>query len=206
MVGPNGAGKTSLLHALASIGPARGQVSIEGRPLARMSPTERIGKLGFLPASRDVAWPIRVRDLVALGLGGKGDEDRVRSCLRSLEAEQLIDRRLDELSTGERTRVLLARALISAPAVLLLDEPEAHLDPVRQLDLLDRLKREARAGAAVLASVHDLTLARTYADRVLVIEKGLIVADGPPADALAPAVVRRVFGVEWTDGAGWTRA
>ena len=201
LVGPNGAGKTSLIHCLAGLG--GGEILIEGRPLRNYPPAARIGRIALLPAERDIAWPLSVRDLVALGLGPRPDKARVERMLARIDATALADRRVDQLSSGERARVLLARALVAEPAVLLLDEPAAHLDPARQIALLALLREEARRGAAVLASIHDLALARANADRLIVMEQGRIIADGPPSEALAPAVVERVFGVRWSDGTGW---
>jgi iron complex transport system ATP-binding protein len=206
LVGPNGAGKTSLIHRLAGVGEGTGRTLIAGENLAGMPPVRRIGRIALLPANREIAWPLIARDLVALGLGGRADQRAVEEILASLDASQFADRRMDQLSTGERARILLARALVARPDVLLLDEPAAHLDPARQIALIERLRVEARHGAAVLASIHDLALARHFGDRVLVMERGAIVADGPPTEALTPEVVRDVFGVRWTDGAGWVRA
>jgi iron complex transport system ATP-binding protein len=206
LVGPNGAGKTSLIHRLAGVGEGTGRTLIAGENLAGMPPVRRIGRIALLPANREIAWPLIARDLVALGLGGRADQHAVEEILASLDASQFADRRMDQLSTGERARILLARALVARPDVLLLDEPAAHLDPARQIALLERLRVEARHGAAVLASIHDLALARHFGDRVLVMERGAIVADGPPAEALTPEVVRDVFGVRWTGGTGWVRA
>jgi iron complex transport system ATP-binding protein len=206
LVGPNGAGKTSLIHRIAGVGEGHGHTLIAGEPLAVMSPARRIGRIALLPANREIAWPLTARDLVALGLGGRSDFQAVEDVLASLDVVQFADRRMDQLSTGERARVLLARALVARPAVLLLDEPAAHLDPARQIAMLERLREEARHGAAVLASIHDLALARNFADRVLVMNGGHIVADGPPAEALAPDLLRSVFGVRWEAETGWVRA
>lgn len=206
LVGPNGAGKTSLLHRLAGIGEGSGTTLIAGIALGAMPPANRIGKIAFLSANREIAWPLVARDLVALGLGARPDSRAVMRTLASLDAVQFADRRMDQLSTGERARILLARALVAAPDILLLDEPAAHLDPARQIAMLERLRAEARRGAAILASIHDLTLARSFGDRVLVMQEGAIIADGPPVGALTPEVVRSVFGVRWEDAHGWVRA
>lgn len=206
LVGPNGAGKTSLLHRLAGIGHGSGAVMLDGQAIETLGPGARIGRIALLPAARELVWPLKARDVVSLGAGPHGHQNRVEAVLASVDALQFADRPVDRLSTGERARVLLARALVAAPAVLLLDEPAAHLDPARQIALVERLRIEAGRGAAVLASIHDLALARTHADRVIVMEAGRVVADGPPADALAPAVLARVFGVAWDAESGWRRA
>lgn len=206
LVGPNGAGKTSLIHRLANVGEGTGSTLIGGEPLAGMVPARRIGRIALLPANREIAWPLTARDLVALGLGGRSDPEVIETVLASLDIERFGDRRMDQLSTGERARVLLARALVARPDVLLLDEPAAHLDPARQIALVERLRMEAGRGAAVLASIHDLALARAFGDRVLVMESGRIVADGPPAEALTPDILRSVFGVRWENETGWVSA
>jgi iron complex transport system ATP-binding protein len=206
LVGPNGAGKTSLLHGLAGISGVSGEVRLGGVALASLSPAERVHRIALLPASRDLRWPLKARDLVALGLGGVRDDAAVASALASLGAEGLADRRVDRLSTGERARILLARALVARPDVLLLDEPAANLDPRWQLRVVERMRAEAKRGAAVLASLHDLALARTHADRAIVMDGGRILADGPSAEALSDAVLARIFHVAWSRDGGWTQA
>jgi iron complex transport system ATP-binding protein len=204
IVGPNGAGKTSLLRVLAGI-EGDGDIKIDGETLASLPPSRRTAMLAFLGASRDVRWPLTARDFVALGLAGSVDSDRVEHALRSLEAEIFAARRLDRLSTGERSRVMIARALAPGAGVVLLDEPCANLDPKWQLVVLDRLRAEAQAGAVVALSIHDLDLARRHGDRVIVVENGRIAADGAPADALSDGIVERVFGVRREKDC-WVRA
>lgn len=207
LVGPNGAGKTSLLHRLAGIGEGNGKTLLAGEPLDLLSPAARIGRIAFLSANREISWPLLARDLVALGLGPHvPDHNAVMETLASLDADAFADRRMDQLSTGERARILLARALIARPAVLLLDEPAAHLDPARQIAMLERLRQEAGRGAAVLASIHDLALARSFGDRIIVMRQGSIVADGTPSQALTSATLANVFGVRWDHATGWIRA
>lgn len=205
LVGPNGAGKTSLLHRLAGIGPGTGDIRIAGRLLADYGPEARRGRLSFLPASREMAWPLSARDLVALAVR-PGDPAAVDEALAKVDAATLAARRVDRLSTGERARILLARALAPCADILLLDEPAANLDPAWQIRVMAVLRAEAARGAAVLASIHDLALARASADRVIVMHDGAIVADGAPADALDVATLAAVFGVRWSASSGWVVA
>ncbi|MFS0736198.1 ABC transporter ATP-binding protein [Sphingomonas sp. 1P06PA] len=201
VVGVNGAGKTSLLHAIAGVA-GSGDVAIDGVALDRLPPARRLRALAFAPAGRAIAWPLAARDVVALGLGATRDPAAVEAALALVDGRALADRRADRLSTGERARILLARALVARPAVLLLDEPVANLDPRRQIETMALLRAEADRGAAVVAAIHDLALARVWADRVLVVDGGRIVADGPAADALSDQAISRWFGV--TPGAsGW---
>ncbi|HZF42044.1 MAG TPA: ABC transporter ATP-binding protein [Sphingomonadaceae bacterium] len=202
LVGPNGAGKTSLLHALARIGGPAGEVRVEGRSIDDISPAARPKSLGYVPAARELAWPLSVRDFVRL-TATKGDAAEV---LSGLKLDRLADRRVDTLSTGERTRVLLARALLPAPAVLLLDEPFANLDPLWQLRLVERLQDEAKGGMTVLVSVHDFDLAVRLARRMLVMDEGRLVADGRPDALFANGTIENVFGVARADRGGWTEA
>lgn len=205
LVGPNGAGKTSLLHALAGIGAATGEVRIAGQDLRLVPPARRIGLLAFLGARRDVSWPLTVRDFVGLAFAGRADEGAVDEVLDSVGISAFADRRTDRLSTGERSRVMLARALAPRARAVLLDEPCANLDPKWQLFAIERLRREAAGDRAVLLSVHDLDLAAGHGDRVIVVDRGKIVADGPPASALSAEVVARVFGVRRAARGRWRR-
>ena len=198
LIGPNGSGKTSLLHSLAGIGRPAGQVRIGGADPAAASPRQRQRLLSYLPAAREVAWPLDARSLIGLG---SPDPTYLPHVIQALDLAAFEDRRMDRISTGERSRALIARALAARPRLLLLDEPAANLDPLWQLRLMDFLKAEARAnGQAALVAVHDLDLAGAYADRLLVMAGGRIVADGDPEELLAGDVVPRVFGIERADG------
>jgi iron complex transport system ATP-binding protein len=186
LIGPNGSGKTSLLHALAGIGGAHGSVDMEGVDPRTLPASLRPAHLTYLPASRDVPWPLPARDLIALGGG--------TIAFPALELGPLLDRRIDTLSTGERSRVLIARALAPRPKLLLLDEPTANLDPLWQIRLLELVREElAQGGRAALLAVHDLDAAERYADRVLVMDGGRIAAEGMEQ-------VPAIFGVERRGG------
>ena len=199
LVGPNGSGKTSLLHAIVGIGSQAGEVRIEGVDPRQAPPADRPRLLTYLPASRDIKWPVSAADLIRLG----GEQD-IAPILSELDLEPFADRRVDQLSTGERARVLIARALAPQPLVLLLDEPVANLDPLWQIRVMELLRRCARASQAVLAAVHDLDLAGRHADRLIVLDQGRIHSDGDRRLLDSPAIAA-VFGVERRDGA-WQAA
>ena len=198
LVGPNGSGKTSLLHALAGIGDARGDVRIDGVDPHSEPPARRRRLLSFLPASREIFWPLVASDLIRLG-GGEPDA----GLLDALGIADFAGRRLDRLSTGERSRVLIARALAPRPRVVLLDEPVSNLDALWQLKLLDHLRESARRdGQAMLIAMHDLDLAAHYADRLIIMHGRRIAADGDPHGLLAGSQVGEIFGIE-RDGGRW---
>ena len=188
LVGPNGSGKTSLLHALAGIGAASGDVTMDGTDPRRLGPARRPSYLTYLPATRDISWPLLGRDLIALG-GGEAE-------FLSLELSALLDRRVDTLSTGERSRILIARALAPRPKLLLLDEPTANLDPLWQIRLMELVREEISAGGrAALVAIHDLDAAARYADRIIVMDRGCVVAQGLDGPHIAA-----IFGIERIDG------
>jgi len=193
VIGPNGSGKTSLLRALARIERPGGRVWLDGKDLDRQPPAWRAARLGFLPAGREISWAIPVRDLLALG-GSSPAALRHSEVVERLELGPLLDRPVDRLSTGERSRVLLGRLLLAGPVLLLLDEPLSHLDPYWVLWVLKMLREAAQAGASVLVTLHDLHQIGRF-DRVLVMENGRIADDGSPRDVLTSPVFERVFRV-----------
>jgi iron complex transport system ATP-binding protein len=197
LVGPNGSGKTSLLHALARIGGPAGEVRIDGRRPEHLAPAARRRLLSYLPASRDVAWPLAAQDLVRLGAG----EAEAREAMAALDLAPFARRRVDRLSTGERSRVLIARAFAPKPRLLLLDEPVANLDPLWQLRLMAQLRNAVEQGQGAIVAMHDLDLAARYADRLVLMDEGSIVAEGEPRAMLHSARLAEVFGIERVDGA-----
>ena len=196
LVGPNGSGKTSLLHALARIGGAAGAVAVDGLRPEDLPPARRRRLLSYLPASRDIAWPLTARDLVRLGSGA----DEADEAMAALDLTPWADRRVDRLSTGERSRVLIARALAAKPRLLLLDEPVANLDPFWQLRLMERLGESVRRGQGAVVAMHDLDLAGRFADRLVLMDQGAIVAEGEPEAMLGSPRLSEVFGIERVDG------
>ena len=205
VVGPNGAGKTTLFRvALGILSASVGAVRVLDKPLADWPREAMARAIAYLPQSADAHWPVTARRLVSLGRLphrrtfaplNSDDEAAVENALARCEALEFAERPIDELSAGERARVLLARALATQAPVLLADEPAAHLDPAHQLQLMTLLKEEAARGTAVAVTLHDLTLASRYCDEVVVMQSGRAVAQGTPASALNDATLAGVFGV-----------
>lgn len=205
LVGPNGAGKTTLLRALAGLIDSSGTILIGDDTLTDLSLRQRALRFGYLPQGHVVHWPLPVRDVVALGRypHGATDPDRLAPRDRDAVARAMIataitefgDRRVTELSGGERSRVALARVLALEAPVVLADEPTASLDPRYQLDVMRTLRVAADQGMLVIVVTHDLGLAARFADRVLVLSGGCLVAEGPPAEALSDQMIGDVFRV-----------
>jgi iron complex transport system ATP-binding protein len=201
LIGPNGSGKTSLLRALAAIEMTGGTVAVGGEDIPSATPARRPHWLTFLPASRDLVWPIRARDVIALGLA-KPDPQRIDDLLEQLELLPLADRPANWLSTGERARVLLARALAPSPRLLLIDEPLSNLDPFWVLKTLELLRETVRAAdCSAIVSLHDIDRVDAF-DRVLLVDQGRIAADLPPAEMLASLELSQSFRIERGEN-GW---
>ncbi|MDB5687297.1 MAG: transporter [Rhizorhabdus sp.] len=204
VLGPNGAGKSSLLGCLAGlIAPDSGTVTLDGVALAAIDRRTRARRIGLLPQSADVHWNIDVSTLVALGRfphrgrWGETDADRaaVARAMAATDVTDFADRGVNRLSGGERGRVLLARVLAGEPEWLLADEPLASLDPAHQLDVLDRLRYVALAGAGVIVVLHDLNQAARVADDILMLRDGRVVAHGTAAEMLTAERIAETYGV-----------
>ena len=206
VVGPNGAGKSSLIRAFAGLLPLTGGVvRLQWDDVTRLSLRARAARVAYLPQEGRIAWNLPAIEVAALGapfLSGADAMSAARTALEEVEAGHLADRGVAEMSGGERARVLLARALATGAPALLADEPTAGLDPEAQLMVMDRLKTRAAAGQAVLVSLHDLALAARFADRIVVLDAGRVVADAAPLAALTPEVMAGTFGLaaRWIDG------
>jgi len=202
LVGPNGGGKTSLLRSLARVERASGLVEIDEEDVDAAPLARRRHLLSFLPASRDVTWPIAARDVIALGLDRR-DETRIGELIHQFELEPLANRPIDRLSTGERARVLTARALAARPKLLLLDEPLSNLDPYWVLRFLELLRAAAGVGQAVVVALHDLSLLPRF-DRALLVAKGKVCMDEAPAQLVLDERFEEIFRIRGEAGGGWT--
>jgi cobalamin transport system ATP-binding protein len=202
VVGPNGAGKSTLLAVVAGLlKPLTGSLTLCGQPISRWSIRERARRLVWLGQTANADGDIAAHEVVRLGrlpqfglLGAPtaADDAAVMAALAETEAAAFAHRRLGELSGGERQRVLLARAFAASASVLLLDEPTMHLDAPHQRRLISSLRSRARAGAAVISVLHDLTLALA-ADRLLVLADGRVRADGAPGEPAVREALVEVF-------------
>ncbi len=192
LIGPNGAGKTTLLRAALGLEPHAGRSSLAELPL-----TARARQAAFLPQARQIAWPVDVETLVGLGRlphgGPAADAAAVEAALARLDLLSFRHRIATRLSGGEQARVLIARALAQEAPLLLADEPIAGLDPGHQLATMEIFARLAGEGHGVVVAVHELGLAARFCDRLLLMDAGRLVADGPPAAVLSEANLARVF-------------
>jgi iron complex transport system ATP-binding protein len=204
VVGPNGAGKSTLLRALVDALPSGGTVLLGGTDLGRLAPRERARRMALVEQDSSAPVSQEVLDVVLLGrtphrprwgADSESDVEIAEAALARAGASGLTDRDFSTLSGGERQRVHLARALAQEPAVLLLDEPTNHLDVAAQLDVLALARELAADGVAVLAALHDLNHALRYADQVVVMAGGRVVAAGAPGDVLTGALVSSVYDV-----------
>lgn len=206
IIGPNGAGKSTLMRAMLGLIPAQsGRVTLDGLDITGLTPATRARRIAYLPQGQTLHWPLSVERLIALGrlphLGPMSrmttqDRDAIHDAMRRTDVLPLARRNAIELSGGERARVMLARALAVGAPALAVDEPLASLDPGHQIDVMDLLAREAKGGALVIAVLHDLMMAARYCDRLLLIDDGILIADGPPRDVLDEGRLRAVYGIE----------
>lgn len=200
--GPNGAGKSSLLSCLAGLTvPQSGAAMLDGAPLATLPAEVRARAIGYLPQVAEVAWDVSVQTLAGLGrlpwqTSAAEDAAALDAALAALDLLPLAYRPVTQLSGGERARALLARVLAGTPRWLLADEPLASLDLAHQLTLLAHLRASADGRMGVVLVLHDLALAMNHADRVVVLDRGNLAADGPPDLALSEPVLEQVWGVK----------
>ena len=204
IVGPNGAGKSTLVRALLGLLPYAGRVELDGAEIGTLPRGDIARRLAYLPQGQTLHWPLAVERLVGLGRLphlapmsriSTRDQEAVDRALDRADVAHLRGRVATELSGGERARVLLARALAVEADGLIADEPLASLDPGHQIDVMELLRAEARAGKLAVTILHDLTMAARYCDRLLLMDGGRLVGDGAPLDVLSEANLRTVYGI-----------
>lgn len=208
IIGPNGAGKSTLLKTIANdLRPLTGEICLQGTPLAQLPAGDRARRVAVLPQHSSLSFAFSAAEVVALGriphASGLAEDQRIVACaLQALDIAHLHDRFYPQLSGGEKQRVQLARVLAqiwpceqqSLSRLLLLDEPTAHIDLGHQQQLMHEITRFARTGAGVLMVLHDINLAIQFADRLVALAEGGILAEGPPEDILDQPLINRLFG------------
>jgi iron complex transport system ATP-binding protein len=197
VIGPNGAGKSLLIKTLTGIvAPTSGRVRIDGKELSRLPSMARVRTIGYLPQNFEPHWDYTVSELVWLGAqrGRSPSQDTVDKVAEEFKLGALRQRRWSTLSGGERGRVLLAMVLATDPPALLADEPGASLDIRHRIDLVQALVRRSADKLSVVV-MHDLDLAFRFFDRVIVIDRGRIVADAAPRDLVEDRRLDATFGV-----------
>jgi iron complex transport system ATP-binding protein len=203
LVGPNGAGKSTLLHALLGLLTLQGgTVTSKGDALATLRRVEIARRIAFVPQEGKSDFAFTVRELVSMGrtphLGRfrperDADVKAVEHALHVTETHGFAERLVSELSFGERQRVHIARALAQETETLLLDEPTSNLDVAHQLEVMGLLRRLVRAGKAATVALHDLSLAARFADRIVVLSAGKVVATGKPEEVITEALLEQYF-------------
>ena len=203
VIGPNGCGKTTLLRLLlGALDPGSGSIAYEDRPLGEWPRRELARRVGVVPQSEELVFPLSVRELVAMGryphLGpwrgeGAGDRSAVGAAMARCDVADLAGRAVNTLSGGERQRARLARALAQEPDTLVLDEPTASLDIAHEMGIFELLRGLADSGTTVLIVTHNLNLAARYADRLLLMDRGRPVAEGPAADVFTAETLEAVY-------------
>jgi iron complex transport system ATP-binding protein len=215
VVGPNGSGKTTLVRALTGLLPlASGAVRVDGRPAGEWDRAAFARVVGVVPQREEVVFPLTVAETVMLGryarLGplsapGAADEAAVAAALERCDVTAVAGRPVDSLSGGEWQRVRIARALAQEPRALVLDEPTASLDVRHEMELFELIRQLVEGGLAGLVITHQLNLAARFADRVVLLSDGAVVASGRPAEVLTAARLSEVFSwpvavTTWCDG------
>lgn len=205
LCGPNGSGKSSLLRLVAAINsPAAGVIALDGQDVGSMRRRERARSIALVEQDATTDLPLLVSDAVLLGrtphravLAAPSETDHcaATAALVSAGAADLADRDVSTLSGGERQRVHMARALAQDPRLLLLDEPTNHLDVAARLETMRLVRELAADGVTVLAALHDLDLAASSCDHIVMLAEGRVVTAGPVEDVLVPAVIEEVYGV-----------
>ncbi|BBO91303.1 ABC transporter ATP-binding protein [Desulfosarcina ovata] len=207
IVGPNGTGKTTLLKCIAGIAtPRSGKILIDGVDMSRMSRMDHAKRIGYVPQSSPGKFPITVFDAVLMGRRpymtwrpSEKDLEAVANVLKSLNLENIALRDFDQLSGGQKQKVLLARAVAQETDYLLMDEPTSNLDLKHQMEVLEMVSGMVKkSGVAAMLAMHDLNLAARFSDRIVMLNKGRIFCSGRPRQVMTAQNIRSIYGVEAT--------
>lgn len=205
LVGPNGSGKTTLLRCIVgALRHTRGRILIDGKPLAKNESSDLAKMIGYVPQFEDGGFPLTVFDAVLLGRKpyinwnpSRRDLDVVSETLVSLGLGKFALREMNQLSGGEKQKVLIARAIANEPQLLVLDEPTSSLDLKHQVEILDIIAKLSRErNISVIMAMHDLNLATMYSSRLVMLKDGRVMGDAPPHDLLTVENIRILYGVE----------
>ena len=198
VLGANGAGKSTLLQCLGGVLPYRGEILLTARLLRQMPGRDQARQIGLLPQSSQSAWALTVEDVITLGRlpWGDNDQEAVRQAAADTQVSDWMQRQVDQLSGGQQARVWLARVLAGKPTVLLADAHVASLDQYHQQYILTLLRRYARNNRGVILSIHDLSLAARYCDRLCLLHQGRVLAAGTPAEVLTQDHLRTAFHID----------
>ena len=206
LVGPNGSGKTTLLNCLSKLfTPQEGNIQMDGHNLRELSPSDGAKIYAVVPSEFPMDMNISIADTVLLGRypyieglwwENERDEEITLDAMEKLNVTQFANRKLGELSSGEKQRVLIAKAMAQEAKVLLIDEPVAYLDLGYQLEIMEMLKSLAYGGVTILAAMHQLNLAVKYCDKLIVLNKGKLVAYGKPEDIVTQKLIEDVYGIK----------
>jgi iron complex transport system ATP-binding protein len=206
LIGPNGSGKSTLLRLMNGIlKPKMGTIFMEGRELNKMKIDEIARICANVPTEFSEDFNLSVQELVALGRypfskgmwwDSREDEEMVVEAMKKYGVDHLRDRRFSELSSGEGQRVLLAKAMVQCPRIMLVDEPSAHLDLRYKLEVMEHLRDMLSGNVTIVIASHDLNLLAKYCDKVIILSKGRIVAMGTPEEVITPEIVGNVYGVD----------
>lgn len=206
ILGPNGSGKTTLLKSIAkNLKPRRGAVFVNGVDIGKMKAKELSKELAYMYQNTDTQCDYSVTDVVLMGrnpyLGrfqteGSIDREIAKKAMKATNVWQFKDRRINEISGGERQRAFIARALVQDTDIVLLDEPVSHLDLHHQIEILDIARKMTQKQRTVVAVLHDLNLASTYCDHLILLKGGTIIAQGEPERVLTEEIIEKVYGIK----------
>jgi len=206
LIGPNGSGKSTLLRLFAGLWrPDAGEMLIDGKTIHSLPRKEMARRVAFVPQETQIDFAFTVSEILAMGrYAHRGrfspqsqvDHDAINSAAAYCDITHLIDRAINTLSGGERQRVLIARSLVVEPEFILLDEPTANLDIHHALDVLQLCESLSREGKTVIVATHDFNLVTRYVTRLILLQGGLLIAEGPQKDVLGPETIREIFQVE----------